>query len=102
MECARHSPLLPLIDRGSLNESVSPITCAVILEQLLPHASPPSEQGMVQDGIFTNYMQFVDDFARNCETIKSTTRGANNAVYGRLRILIDRILTTNPIFSISL
>jgi len=78
--------------------TISPISDSVKIKLLvtamvdmsLPHNSPITNSFEASQGIFTNYMQFMDNIAGNWNSIRSITRGIP-----RLQAIHNRVLEQN-------
>lgn len=76
---------------SAISDSVKlKLLVTAIIDLSLTHNSPLPNSAEISQGIFTNYMQFMDNIAVNWISIRSVTRGIS-----RLQAMHNRILEQN-------
>lgn len=76
---------------SAISDSVKiKLLVSAMVDLSLAHNSPLPSSAEISQGIFTNYMQFMDNIAGNWNSIRSVTRGIS-----RLQAIHNRILEQN-------
>jgi hypothetical protein len=76
---------------SAISDSVKiKLLVTAMVDLSLPHNSPLPNSTEISQGIFTNYMQFMDNIAGNWNSIRSVTRGIP-----RLQAIHNRVLEQN-------